>query len=120
MTQAKAEKFDELADQYGELFSQSNIWRLKQEGKLTTEEFGLFAQLQVYLDFQLFSFCKPFDEATSDVDPQNYYMEREWRVHGNVHFDVTNVYRIIIPQKYSTQIRQDVTEYCGQLTYSDD
>jgi len=119
MTQAKAKEFDALADRYGRLFSSTNLGRLVKEKKLTTEEYGLFEQLRVYLDFNVFSFCKPFDEATSDVDPQNYYMEREWRVHGSVHLDVTDVYRIIIPQKYSAQFRTDVAEYCGQLTYSD-
>ena len=120
MTQAKAKEFDALADRYGRLFSSTNLGRLVKEEKLTTEEYSLFEQLRVYLDFNVFSLCKPFDERrTSDVDPQNFYMEREWRVHGNVHFDVTDVYRIIIPQEYSAQFRQDMSEYCGQLTYSD-
>lgn len=120
MTQVVAKEFDALSDRYGRLFSSANLGRLIRERKLTTEEYGLFEQLRVYLDFNVLSLCKPFDERrTSDVDPQNFYMEREWRVFGNVHFDVTDVYRIIIPQEYSAQFRQDMVEYCGQLTYSD-
>ena len=41
----------------------------------------------------VFSFIKFFDDSTSDDDAANVYMEREWRVLGDVNFGLANVHR---------------------------
>jgi hypothetical protein len=64
-------------------------------------------------------FVKPFDAAKVDDDPDNYYMEREWRVPRNIKFELRDVERIIIPRKYSDAFHADLPEYRGQLHFPD-
>jgi Putative abortive phage resistance protein AbiGi, antitoxin len=73
--------------------------------------------IQSFLGFHVFAFLKPFDASTADTDPANFYMEREWRVLGNVDFAVENVYRVFLPQEYARRFRDDLPEYAGQLTF---
>ena len=69
------------------------------------------------LAFHIFAFLKPFDASTADTDPENFYMEREWRVFGNVSFAVEDVYRVFLPPEYARRFRDDLPEYAGQLTF---
>jgi hypothetical protein len=65
------------------------------------------------------SFCVPFDSAKDDTDQENYYMEREWRVIGDVRFSLDDVYRVILPRPYAQRLRDDVSDYVGQITFPD-
>ena len=67
----------------------------------------------------MFSFIKFFDDSTSDDDAANVYMEREWRVLGDVNFGLANVHRVSMPQRYAERFRADLPNYVGQLTFSD-
>jgi hypothetical protein len=60
---------------------------------------------------------KFFDDSTSDETPENYYMEREWRVLGDVRFDLNDVYRVILPSTFAERFRDDLPEYAGQVTF---
>lgn len=75
------------------------------------------SQLQVFLDFQVFSYVKFFDHVLPDDHKYNYYFEREWRVLGNVGFRIEDVKRVLIPEKYARQLREDCPQYYGQLTF---
>jgi hypothetical protein len=81
------------------------------------EEHSGLGVLQAFLDFYVFSFMKYFDANTSDDDPKNVYMEREWRVVGDVGFDLNDVYRVILPRSYAERFRRDLPEYTGQVTF---
>jgi hypothetical protein len=70
-----------------------------------------------FLGFHVSAFLKPFDASTADTEPENYYMEREWRVLGNVVFAVEEVYRVFLPQEYARRFRDDLPEYAGKLTF---
>lgn len=72
-----------------------------------------------FLDFYVFSFIKFFDDAKSDDDPENYYMEREWRMHGNLNFALENIHRIILPMSFAKRFREDIPDYFGQITFVD-
>ena len=63
--------------------------------------------------------CKPFDGNKTDADPDNYYMEREWRVLGNVMFTLPDVYRVVIPSAFAKRLREEVPNYYGQITFVD-
>jgi len=76
-------------------------------------------ELLHFLNFRLFSYVKFFDESLEDDDPENFYMEREWRVLGNVRFDLGDVRRVIIPSSYAVRLRTDVPDFYGQVTFAD-
>jgi hypothetical protein len=62
------------------------------------------------------SFCAPFDSAKSDADLENYYLERESRVVGDVRFDLDDAFRVILPKGYAKRLRADLPNYSGQVT----
>jgi hypothetical protein len=72
-----------------------------------------------FLDLLVFAFIKYFDDAASDEDEANVYMEREWRVLGDVKFTLTDVHRVFMPERYAERFRADLPNYKGQLTSSD-
>lgn len=66
-----------------------------------------------------FGFMKVFDSKLSEDDMNNYYMEREWRVVGNIHFHINDVERVILPREFASQFRADFPDYSGQIHFSD-
>jgi hypothetical protein len=75
--------------------------------------------LAYFLDLLVFGFIKYFDDSTSDEDAANVYMEREWRVIGDVKFALADVHRVFMPECYAERFRADLPNYIGQLTFSD-
>jgi hypothetical protein len=75
--------------------------------------------LKFFLDMLVFSFIKYFDDSTSDEDEANVYMEREWRVLGDVNFALADVHRVFMPESYAEHFRADLPNYTRQLTFSD-
>ncbi len=75
--------------------------------------------LRQFLDFHVFSYVKFFDDKLAEDDPENFYMEREWRVVGNVRFAMGDVARVFIPRAYGERLRQDVPGFYGQVTFVD-
>lgn len=69
------------------------------------------------MNVYVFSFLKYFDATTSDEDPENFYMEREWRVLGDVKFELKNVHRIFLLPSYAERFREDMPGYTGQVTF---
>jgi len=74
---------------------------------------------QSFIHFNVFGYMKPFDDSLPEDDADNYYMEREWRIIGNLNFKLQDVYRVILPQLYVKQFKSDFPGYCGQITFSD-
>jgi hypothetical protein len=68
-----------------------------------------------FLGFYVFGFIKFFDDAAGEEDPNNFYMEREWRVLGNVPFELSDVYRVILPERYAERFREDLPDYSAHL-----
>ena len=64
-------------------------------------------------------FCKNFPPMRPDEDPENYYMEREWRLVGNLYFQQSNICRVILPERYARRFRDECPDYFGQITFSD-
>lgn len=104
----RSELFDQIIKEYHQLFDP-----FKDHSNPPSKQ---MMDVFKFLEFQLFSFMKCFDSYLADEDPRNYYMEREWRVLGNVRFTLDDVERIIIPKGYEERLRQDVPEYSGQIT----
>jgi len=70
--------------------------------------------LRRFLDFRIFSFIKFHDHTLSDGDPNNFYMEREWRVNDSVKFTTEDICKIICPRDYEEKVK------AGLQTISDD
>ncbi|RDW15395.1 abortive infection system antitoxin AbiGi family protein [Oceanobacillus chungangensis] len=75
--------------------------------------------LDTFLIKHVFSYLKPFDASKTDADKENYYLEREWRIVGDVQFTITDIARILIPEKYGKQLRTALPEYYGQVSFTE-
>ncbi len=65
----------------------------------------------------VFTYIKCFDAKRVHDDEGNYYMEREWRIAGNVQFDLDDVRRVFLPESWSKRFRADLPSYTGQLSF---
>jgi len=72
-----------------------------------------------FLEFHLVSNLKFFDHRLSDIDPDNFYMEREWRVCQDIPFTLDDVVRVILPERFSTQFRRDFRRFDGEVVFAD-
>lgn len=70
-----------------------------------------------FLDFEVFSYTKFFSYPAPDEAPDNYYMEREWRLLGPLRFELAEVRRVILPESYARRFREDVPTFAGQVTF---
>jgi len=68
----------------------------------------------------LLCYVKLFDASKMDNDEDNFYMEREWRTLYDVYFEINDIYRIILPSAFNKRFRNDVPEYTGQITFSEE
>jgi len=75
-------------------------------------------RIMEFLELHVVSNLKFFDHRLSDLDEDNYYMEREWRVSRNVKFSLRDVQRIIIPSEYSRRLRNDLPRFDGEMVFS--
>lgn len=57
------------------------------------------------------AFLKPFDAALDESNPENYYMEREWRRLGNVCFEPVQVGRILVPESYVARLKAECPSF---------
>jgi hypothetical protein len=76
------------------------------------------ALLNTYVEEYVFSYCVPFNNTLDDSDERQFYMEREWRVLGDVRFSLADVERVILPRDYGTRLRAEPLHYCGQVTFA--
>lgn len=125
----RSELFDTMIDNYqdlvkdlmiyfNDLFYQSTevIASKVLQDKIRKFQHRVF-ELETFLDFHIFSHLKFFDSSKSEDDPENYYMEREWRMIGNLQFNISDVRRIFLPEHFAEHFRNDVPDYYGQLTF---
>jgi Putative abortive phage resistance protein AbiGi, antitoxin len=73
--------------------------------------------LQRFLNFHVFSFIKCFDPNLDDSHHENFYMEREWRVVGNVPFKLADLSRVLLHERFGSRLRADVPGYAGQIHF---
>jgi hypothetical protein len=63
------------------------------------------------------SYCVPFDSELDNSDERHFYMEREWRVRGDVRFTLTDVERVVLPRECASSFRSELPVYEGQLSF---
>ena len=115
-----ADIYDEGERQWRQLEDQLEqfIERSKTQPEVP-KELNDLREFSNFLILHFFSYLKFFDPAKDDEDDENYYMEREWRVVGNVQFQLQDVTRVLLPQQYGPRLRNDVPGYTGQVTFLD-
>lgn len=59
------------------------------------------------LEGYVFPFMKFFDAAKTDHDPQNFYMEREWRLLGVATFELADIARVYVPPCFAPRVVAD-------------
>lgn len=75
------------------------------------------SKMETFAEDIVLAFIKPFDEMKAEDDPDNYYMEREWRTLTSIKFRLADVRRVVIPEAYATRFRENVPMYMGQVTF---
>lgn len=75
-------------------------------------------RLHTFLMVHLFPLIKPFRGDLEDEHPNNFYMEREWRLHGDLDFELDDVRRVYVPERFARRLREDLPEYFGQVTFA--
>lgn len=118
-TVSRVQIFDEMLPLHHELFA-----AIKDAGSDRLSELGVrdvrtVAAIEGFHDTYIGFFLKPFDSSLLDDDPDNVYMEREWRVLGNLTFTLDEVVRVIVPEAYARRFRDDVPSYYGQIHFPD-
>jgi hypothetical protein len=66
-------------------------------------------QTRVLFDLtrHVFAFMKFFDESLPEEHPENFYLEREWRVAGFVRFELHDVQRVYVAPGYGDRIERE-------------
>jgi hypothetical protein len=80
---------------------------------------GQFSALQSDLEFLVFGQLKFFTVGLARDDPDNFYMEREWRVPEGFAFGLDDIARVIVPQEFADQLRSDMPDYSGLITIAE-
>jgi hypothetical protein len=116
----RSQHFETMLKEYLDVFHQLQEIIMKRSASPgVPKDFLRLTELRRFIDFQLFSFIKVFDDAKTDEDPANYYMEREWRMLGNLKFGLNDVCRVLLPEPYSARFRSDLPDYSSQITFLD-
>jgi len=102
------------ADAMDQMFPRSFLGLTEQLGRpdsyLPQDQRTGIIELRRVLFYHLFAYLKFFDHALPDDHPDNYYMEREWRVLRSVDFTLQDVALIIRPRAYAVRFAADVPE----------
>jgi len=108
----RAEYFDRMHAAILELFE-----RMGDEWKSGAGE-DYIKELLGFLVFHFFSFAKFYQEGLPPEHPENFYMEREWRIFGSLEFSLAEVTRIMFPKDFARRFRDDLPEFYGQINFS--
>lgn len=74
---------------------------------------------QVAVEAFLLGYVKFFDSSLPEDDPNNFYMEREWRVAGKVRFKPTDVAKVIVPDRFAELARKELRELASRVLVLD-
>jgi len=117
---SKGAYFDKMIQDYHELSQLFHTLIMKSSTTAgVPKDSHRLQELEFFFNFHILSQVQFFDHRLADNDPNNYYFEREWRVIGNVQFNIEDVKRILIPREYGKAFRQDCPQYHGELTFLD-
>jgi hypothetical protein len=76
---------------------------------------GRFSALESEFEELVFARMKFFTAELPEEHRENYYMEREWRLHDGLAFRLGDIARIFLPRNYCQQFHEDVPGYTGKV-----
>jgi len=76
---------------------------------------GRFSWLQTELEELVFARMKFFTEGLPEDHDENFYMEREWRLHDGLAFRLEDISRIFLPQDYTEQFHEAIPDYTAPV-----
>lgn len=112
--------FDRALKDYAQLFERDLpivLHKSGNKGSPSYDRYSRFRQVQLLMGFEVLCFLKFFDSNLPDDHPDNYYMEREWRVLGGVDFTLDEVTRVLVPAVYSRRLRAEIPSFSGQVSF---
>lgn len=71
---------------------------------------------QTAVDAAVFGHLKFFDPLLPSDHPENFYMEREWRVNGQVQFTLSDIQRVLVPPEFVSEMVQRFPELGSTIT----
>lgn len=112
----RAAYFDEWHEKIWDYFQEAE--RAHEQGGGEDADTRQVRRLLGFLVYHFFNFVKFYDEGLPADHRENFYMEREWRIFGNLTFDLENVRRVVFPREYARRFRADLPDYYGEITFS--
>ena len=114
----KGQYFDRMTQEYHALMRmfQELIMQNSQTPGVPKEHRRLM-ELERFISFHIFSYIKFYDHSYADDHDDNYYLEREWRVIGNVKFDLGDIETVFMPKQFYKRFRTDCPAYESQLIF---
>ena len=99
------------------IYDKANLPHLRThvQGARPTSAAGAASALDSVLARDLIAFLKPFNSEIPEDHPDYYYAEREWRKYGNQVVTPETVRRVIVPDRFVTQLEKDFPQYAGKI-----
>ena len=70
---------------------------------------------QTDIETLIFGHLKFFDPGLPPNHPENYYMEREWRVAGRVEFSLSDIAALYVAPAFLAQAANDFPDLAGHI-----
>ena len=115
---SKRDYLDRMMGEYIALIGTFRSWIIENRSAPgVPDEHRRLMELERFLSFHIFSYIKFYDHTCADDHDDNYYLEREWRVVGNVNFSIEDIETIFMPKVFSKRFREDFPSYCSQFVF---
>lgn len=115
---SKREYLDRMMVEYFSLIGTFRNWIVKNRSTIgVSGEHQRLMELERFFGFHIFSYIKFYDHTYADDHDDNYYLEREWRVVGNVNFSIEDIETVFMPKEFSKRFRADFPSYSAQLFF---
>lgn len=84
-------------------------------GEIPRSPDDVVSALESILLREFLAFIKPYNSELTDGDPNNYYMEREWRKLGNMPFKLEQVTSVAVARNYQVRMESDFPQLKGRI-----
>ena len=111
------DQFDEIVNQYrSHMMALYDAIREQDAVGDVSPELRFLQEFEKFFIWEVLNRVKVYDDSLSKDDVNNYYMEREWRTHGFVRFQLADVHRVIVPRRFVDKLRGDLPAFTGDIT----